>query len=177
MSVHVRIGAIALAAGLVLVVAFSVPGAGARTALQPCTGSRLTGSFWMIPGSAGAGNVVYRLRLVNASSQRCFVTGIPMLTLLDHAGHRLPTHARFAGSPGTLSAVIVPLAKGEAGSLTARFSPDVPGPGERTFGPCEKTSYQLLVARSGGGTLVVPITPATPVCEHGSLQLSVFTAH
>jgi hypothetical protein len=174
MSAHVRIGALAAAA--VLSVAFSAPALGAGAVVQPCKGSQLTGSFRVIPGSAGAGNIVYRLRVVNTTSQSCFVTGIPTLTLLDSAGHKLPTKVTFSGPPGTLSAVMVPLGKGKIGSLTVRFSPDVPGPGEQMTGPCEKTAYKLRVAPSGGGTLVAPIRPPTPVCEHGSLQLSVFTA-
>jgi hypothetical protein len=113
---------------------------------------------------------------VNTTTGRCFLTGIPRLRLLDHAGHTLPTNAVFGGRPGTLTAVIVPIGEGQAGTLTARFSPDVPGPGEQTSGPCEKTAARLLVAPSGGGSFTVPIAPATPVCEHGSMQLSVFTA-
>ena len=165
-----------MAAAALLTVAFSPPVLGAGTVMQPCKGSQLTGSFRVIPGSAGAGNIVYRLRVVNATSQNCFVTGIPTLTLLDSAGHKLPTKSTFSGPPGMLSAVIVPLGKGQIGSLTARFSPDVPGPSEQTSGPCEKTASKLRVAPSGGGTVVVAINPPTPVCEHGSLQLSVFTA-
>jgi hypothetical protein len=175
MSLQGRVGAVAAVAVLAVACSASVLGAGA--VLQPCKGSQLTGSFRVIPGSAGAGNIVYRLRVVNPTSQSCFVTGIPTLTLLDNAGYKLPTKSTFSGPPGTLAAVIVPLGKGKAASLTARFSPDIPGPGEQTTGPCEKTAYKLRVAPSGGASLVVPIAAPTPVCEHGSLQLTVFTAH
>jgi hypothetical protein len=75
-----------------------------------------------------------------------------------------------------LTAVMVRLAPGRSARATARFSPDVPGPGEQVTGPCERTSTGLRVAPSGGGTLVAPITPATPVCEHGGMSLSVLTA-
>jgi hypothetical protein len=173
MRPHLGIGALGAAAALAVVLA--APVLGARSSMQPCKGSQLTGSFKGIPRSAGAGNIVYRLRVVNTASQSCFVTGIPSLTLLDKAGRKLPTNARFSGPPGTLSAVVAPLGKGQAGSLTARFSPDVPGPGEQTTGACEKTAYKLRVTPSGGGSVVVGISPPTPVCEHGSLQLSVFT--
>ena len=136
----------------------------------------LTGTFKVIPDSPGAGNIVYRLRVKNSSKATCGVTGIPGLTLLDAAGKKLPTHARFSGMPGTLSAVLVTLKPGATATLTARFSPDVPGPGEPVSGrACERTAYKLRVAPSGGGSVVVPITPATPVCEHGGLQISVFT--
>jgi Protein of unknown function (DUF4232) len=141
-----------------------------------CTGSVLAGAFKAIPGSAGAGNIVYRLRVENTSKHACGVTGLPALTLLDSAGGKLPTRARFAGTPGTLTAVLVRLAPGGIATLTARFSPDIPGPGEPVSGrACEPTAYRLRVAPSGGGSVVVPISPATPVCEHGSLQIGVFT--
>jgi Protein of unknown function (DUF4232) len=141
-----------------------------------CTGGMLTGTFKVIPNSPGAGNIVYRLRLKNSSRATCGVTGLPALTLLDAAGRKLPTHARFSGTPGTLSAVLVTLKPGATATLTARFSPDVPGPGEPVSGrACERTAYKLRVAPSGGGSAVVPISPATPVCEHGGLQITVFT--
>ena len=98
------------------------------------------------------------------------------MTLLDAAGHKLPTSQSFAGRPGMLTAVMVPLTPGKGtATLTARFSPDVPGPGEPVAGrQCERTAYKLRVAPSGGGSVVVPISPPTPVCEHGGLQLTSF---
>jgi hypothetical protein len=166
---------------LVLVAAASL-GAGAGTASAgvaagppPCTGKALTGTFRVVPGSAGAGNITYALRLRNSSQATCFVTGIPGLTLLDGAGRRLPTQQAPA-HPGQLTAVMVRLAPGRAAVASARFSPDVPGPGETTTRACERTAYKLRVAPSGGGTLAAPITPPTPVCEHGAMTLSVLTA-
>jgi hypothetical protein len=32
------------------------------------------------------------------------------------------------------------------------------------------------VTANGGGTFVVPITPPTSVCEHGSLRMTLYTA-
>jgi hypothetical protein len=136
----------------------------------------LTGTFTGIRGSAGAGNIVYRLRVTNSSSEPCFVTGVPGLTLLDHVGHKLPTNARFGGKPGTLAAVVAPLAPGGSATLTARFSPDIPGHGEPQLKACEPTAHKLKVAPSGGGTVTVPISPPTPVCEHGSMSLTVFVS-
>jgi hypothetical protein len=169
----IRVALVVTAAAGALAGGASSPAA--RT-LGPCSGSMLTGSFRLIPGSPGAGNVVYRLKVAPAKGASCFVTGIPGLTLLDRKGHRLPTKATFAGRPGTLTAVMVPLSAGRSASLTARFSPDVPGPGEPAVGgACEPTAYKLRVTPSGGGSFVVPVSPATPVCEHGGLQISVFT--
>jgi hypothetical protein len=146
-------------------------------ASAPCTGSMLSGTFKVIPGSPGAGNIVYRLRVENISHAACFVTGLPGVSLLDAGGRKLPTKSIFAGRPGMLTAVMVPLAPGSGtAALTARFSPDVPGPGEPVSGrQCEPTAYKLRVTPSGGGSVVVRISPPTPVCEHGSLQLTSFT--
>ena len=155
--------------------ALAAPVSAANRASAPCTGSMLTGTFKVIPNSAGAGNIVYRLRVTDHSSQACFVTGLPVVTLLNAHGRKLPTRASFVGRPGMLTAIIVPLTTGSSATLTARFSPDVPGPGEPISGrQCEPTAYKLRVSPSGGGSVVVPITPPTPVCEHGSLQLTSF---
>jgi hypothetical protein len=173
MSMRSRIAALMLGAAVVL--AFGAAAGGAARANGPCTGSMLSGTFKTIPGSAGAGNISYKLVVHNSSTSACFVTGIPGVTLLDSRGKALPTHGSFAGPPGTLSAIMVALGPGQSAHLTASFSPDVPGPGEQTMGACEHTAYKLRVAPSGGGTVVAPITPPTPVCEHGALSLSVFT--
>jgi hypothetical protein len=54
-----------------------------QSAAAPCLASALTGSFAAVPGSAGAGNIVYRLRLTNQGDAECFVTGFPASVLLD----------------------------------------------------------------------------------------------
>jgi hypothetical protein len=157
-------------------VALGASGAAAsRAAISPCTGSDLSGSFRGVPNSAGAGNIVYALRLRNVSSSECFVTGIPGVTLLGRSGRKLPTHARPA-FPGALTAVLVRLQPGATAKATARFSPDVPGPGEPVKNPCEPKAYRLRVTPNGGGTLTVPIQPPTPVCEHGSMSFSALSA-
>src|SRR5689334_19924314 len=119
----------------------------------PCRAAQLTGTFAEVPGSAGAGNVVYALRLKNASSSTCTVTGIPGIALLDRSGRKLPTHP-FPAHPGALTAVLVRLAPGRTAVATARFSPDVPGPGEPVAGRnCEPAASTLLVRPNGGGAL------------------------
>jgi hypothetical protein len=139
---------------------------------SPCTAAQLAGTFRVVPGSAGAGNITYALRLRNTSARRCFVTGIPGLKLLDRAGKALPTHP-VPAHPGALAAVRVDLAPGKTATATARFSPDVPGTGEQTIGQCEPRAYTLRVAPTGAGTLRAPIQPPTPVCEHGGMTWSV----
>jgi hypothetical protein len=160
---------------LLLIAALAMLGASGASATTgpppPCEGQDLTGSFRVVPGSAGAGNIVYSLRLRNASHGICFVTGIPRVVLLDRHGTALPTQAS-PSFPGALTAIMVRLAPGKSAKATARFSPDVPGPGERVNGPCEPTAYKLRVSPTGGGSLIAPIAPPTAVCEHGAMTFS-----
>ncbi len=158
---------------LALVVLETSATAGARHASPSCTGAALTGRFAVIPGSAGAGNIVYALVLRNRSTRMCQVTGLPSVTLLGRTGRALPTHVR-AAFPNGLTAVLVRLAPGHSARATARFSPDVPGTGEQMSGPCEPKAYKVTVHAPGGGKAVVPVVPATPVCEHGQLQFSAY---
>jgi hypothetical protein len=145
--------------------------AGAQGRVAWCSGSDLTGRFAVVPGSAGAGNIVYRLTLTNRSQTTCALTGVPVVRLLAADGDPLPTKALPAGP--RMLAVLVRLAPGKTAWATARFSPDVPGPGEpATKGQCERTAAKLRVTARGGGATTVPIVPRTPVCEHGQLQLS-----
>lgn len=77
---------------------------------------------------------------------------------------------------GGLTAVRVVLRPGGRAKATARFSPDIPGPGEQADGPCERTAYRVRVTPPpGGGTLIAPVTPPTPVCEHGHMLLSALS--
>lgn len=141
----------------------------------PCTAARLAGTFAVVPGSPGAGNIVYALRLKNTSSAACTLTGIPDVTLLDRRGRKLPTHP-FPAQPGALTAVLVTLAPGKSAKATARFSPDVPGPGEPAAGTkCERTAWWFRVLAQGGGTTKVKLGPPTPVCEHGQLLFSGYS--
>ena len=139
-----------------------------------CTGGQLSGTFAVVPGSAGAGNIVYALVLRNRSSSTCRLTGLPVVRLLGRTARPLPTHVTPAFR-GALTAVLVTLAPGQRTKATARFSPDVPGPGEPTAGKqCEPTAFWLRVVARGGSATTVRVKPPTPVCEHGGLQFSVY---
>jgi hypothetical protein len=138
-----------------------------------CRAAQLAGRFAEIPGSAGAGNVVYALRLRNRSGETCFVSGLPIVTLVGKSGRALPTHP-VPAQPGAGTAVVVRLRPGERAEATARFSPDVPGPGEGGGPRCEPVAYGLRIRAPGGGSLLAPVLPPTPVCEHGGLQLSLY---
>ena len=141
----------------------------------PCGGNALSGTFAVVPGSAGAGQVSYRLRLANGSGTACTLSGLPAVELRDGSGTLLPTHVR-PSEPGQATAPLVTLAPGKAATADARFSPDVPGPTEQHPGACEPTAHVLRVTAPGGGSVDVPVEPPTSVCEQGSLELSVFTA-
>jgi hypothetical protein len=161
--VAASLGALVIAAG------------GPAAPVSPCTGSMLAGTFSVIPGSAGAGNIVYALRLRNRSRQTCFVSGLAGLRLLGKTGRAVPTHVEPAFRPG-LTAVRVLLRPGARAKATARFSPDVPGTNEPVFRQCEPTAYRVRVTPPPGrGTLIAPIVPPTPVCEHGHLSLSALS--
>ncbi len=163
---------IAVAGGIAAFAASTVTAAGSPA----CVGRDFTGTFAGVPGSAGAGSISYNLRLRNRSTRTCFVSGLPGLRLVGLHGKLLPTHVR-PSHPGALTAVRVDVRPGGYAAATARFSPDVPGVGEGGYGPCEPKSYRLRVTvPPGGGLVVVPIVPATPVCEHGGMVLSVLIA-
>jgi hypothetical protein len=138
-----------------------------------CTGDAMTGLFTVIPGSAGAGNIGYRLHVTNASPVACFVSGLPNAQLISTAGHDLPTNV-VPAQPGQATAARIVLQPGASATADARFSPDVPGGSEPTDAPCEPKAGTLRVAFAGA-PLDATVTPPTPVCERGTLQFSLFT--
>jgi hypothetical protein len=154
-------------------VALSASSAFGHRAVLSCAGDQLAGRFAVVYGSAGAGNIVYKLTLKNASATPCTVTGLPVGRLLGKAKQKLPTHVR-AAHPNQLTAILVTLAPGDSTYATARFSPDVPGVGEQTVGACEPNAYWFRVSAPGGGTATAKMLPPTPVCEHGTLSFSAY---
>ena len=141
--------------------------------LTRCRGAQLAGSFAVVPGSAGAGDIVYALKLKNTSATACAVTGLPMGRLLGRLKGPLPTHVR-AAFPGALTAILVKLQPGQSTRATARFSPDVAGTGEQMTGRCEPVAHWFRVAGQGGGWTLVKVVPPTSVCEHGRLSFSAY---
>jgi uncharacterized protein DUF4232 len=161
-----------LVAAVVVALAGAAGSRGSSVAF--CTGGQLSGTFKVVPNSPGAGNIVYKLTLTNHSSKTCAVTGLPMVRLVGRTGKLLPTHV-VPAFRGGLTAVLVRLSPGGSAKASARFSPDVPGPGEPVAGPrCEPVSYSMRVTARGGGVTKVAIKPPTPVCEHGQLQFSAY---
>jgi Protein of unknown function (DUF4232) len=156
--------------------ALALAGGGSSATVNPCVASQLAASFRVVPGSAGAGNIVYALRLRNRTGRTCFVSGLAGLRLLGKTGRALPTRVIRVLPPG-LKVVRVVLRPGRAAKADARFTPDVPGPGEPVTSQCEPTAYRIRVTPPpGGGTLVAPISPPTPVCVHGAIQLRPLSA-
>jgi Protein of unknown function (DUF4232) len=165
--------AVVLAAAAVLALAGAAGSRGSGIAF--CTGAQLSGTFKVVPGSAGAGNIVYKLTLTNHSARTCAVTGLPMVRLAGRTGKLLPTKV-VPAFRGGLTAVLVRLGPGGSAKANARFSPDVPGPGEPVSGTrCEPVAYWLRVTARSGGATKVAVKPPTPVCEHGTLQLSAYS--
>jgi hypothetical protein len=140
-----------------------------------CKGTQLEATFAAVPGSAGAGNITYKLVAKNISTHTCVVTGLPHGRLLGKTGKALPTTV-WPAKVGQLTAVLVTLKPGRSTFATARFSPDVPGPGEPVVGrACEPTAWFFRLQLAGGGTAKAKLAPPTPVCEHGRLFFSAYS--
>lgn len=137
---------------------------------KPCTGAELAGTFAVVPGSAGAGQIVYALTLKNTSSSACSLHGIPGGTLLGATGAALPTHVRSGGG----AAKRVVLQPGASAVAQARFSPTVAGQGDSQSGTCQPTAHTLQVTTTGGGVTDAAIKPPTSVCEQGTLNFEAF---
>jgi len=147
----------------------------AAPASAPCAASSLRGSFEVVQGSAGAGQVSYSLTLTNTGATACFVSGIPQVQLLGTTGRALPT-STSAAPPVPASPAKVSLQHGASAVAEARFSPDVNGTGDNAPGQCQPTATVMRVTAPGGGTLDAPIQPPTPVCERCSLHFKVFAS-
>jgi hypothetical protein len=136
-----------------------------------CT--RISGSFAAVPGSAGAGNVVYALRLRNKGTVACLLSRLPQVKLLAVAGKTpkaLPT--KVVADPRFRPKVFL-LRPGKSAAAQARFSPDVPGPGEAAAKRCEPVAHYAAVVVAGS-TVVMRVSPPTSVCEHGRLTFTPY---
>lgn len=133
-------------------------------ASNPCTAHDLTATFQVLPGSAGAGNIVYTLKVTNAAQGACTVHGVPAVTFLDAAGNAMPAHVSPPGGAGA----VVALQPGDSATSQIRFSPDVD--------PCDPgTATTVNVELPGSSVLATKIDPATRLCGAGSLQPSAFS--
>jgi hypothetical protein len=144
---------------------------GSAGSAGPCTGQQLTGTFAVVPGSAGAGQIEYELKLKNGSNTPCSLRGVPKALLLGVSGTALPTHVTSAGPGGASRVVLQP---GASAVADARLSPDVAGTGDSQSGTCQPKAHTLQVTANGGGVMDAPIKPPTSVCEQGSLNFKAF---
>jgi Protein of unknown function (DUF4232) len=168
--VHVLPGVVAA-----LAASIAAGAAGGQPAAPPCAGNQLAGRFAVVPNSGAAGSISYRLTLRNTSAATCSVTGLPLGRLLGRHRRPLPTHV-LAAHPGALTAVLVRLVPGDSTFAAARFSPNVPGPGEPIVkGSCEPRAYWFRVLPPGGGATLVKLAPPTPVCEHGTMSFTAYS--
>ena len=153
------------ALALSLALSLSVGSAGSA-GTSACTEAGLQGSFAEVEGSAGAGHIVYRLRLRNRTGATCQVPTHPALRLEDNHRHGLPTHPTFpsAHSP-TFN-----ISSHRAMIMRARFSPDIPSGGEPAH--CERVAHWLRVGLLAHGHITVPVEPPTRVCGHGAMEFS-----
>jgi hypothetical protein len=145
------------------------------SAAVACTGGDLSGSFDVVRGSAGAGQVSYALTLTNSSQSSCFVSGIPEVQLVGADGSVLPTQVS-AAHPGQGTAAKIALQPGQSATAQARFSPDVPGVGDRQGGQCQPKAATLRVTMPSGGAVAAPVRPPTSVCERGSLRFDLLAS-
>lgn len=142
---------------------------GSVTSARPCSGTDLSGTFTLVPGSAGAGQIAYTLTVKNTSPSPCSVHGAPQGTLLGVSGTALPTHVKPAGGGRRL--VLPP---GASATAQARFSPDVAGDGDSQSGACQPQAHTFQLTTEGGGVTEAGIKPPTSVCEQGTLHFEPF---
>ncbi len=154
--------------------------AAASGGVSRCHTSELSASYTVVPGSAGAGNISYNLRLTNTSTHQCTIYGFAGMLLLDANHKPLPTHVDWVS---LVPKRLVRLDPGGSAAATVRFSPDVPGVGDNGPAPpgkqwqCETTSYYTEVTAPDETTqLVTAVSPATPVCERGTMAASALVA-
>jgi Protein of unknown function (DUF4232) len=147
---------------------FAALAAPAGSQAGACSG--IGGRFSVVRGSAGAGNVVYALRLHNSGPHACLLPGLPRLRLLGAGGRKLPTNV--AADPRYKARPFV-LRPGKVATAKARFSPDVPGKGESTSKACEPVARTARVFVPGT-SVIVPLRPPTRVCEHGRLSFTPY---
>jgi hypothetical protein len=155
---------VAALAGAALPVGAGLTAAAAATAMAPCDAARLSATFTHIFGSNGAGNVAYQLTVVNRTRGGCSL-GRPTIHLLGRHGAGLPSHSTASGAR-------IVLAAGRRAGAAVRFTPDVPAATEHQRFPCEPLAYSVSVAFAGSpGRAIGPVTPATPVCQHGGMEI------
>jgi Protein of unknown function (DUF4232) len=169
-TVRIAVG-FALVLGLFAASAIAAGAMPRPARLSPCSDSDVAVSFGVVRGSQGAGQTSYALRVKNESSETCRTGGLPRLVLIGKDGAHLPTKVTIGCA--NCNAAVISLKPGISAWSEARFSPDVPGPGEdHPGGPCEPPAFAVRVTLPGTtGSVEGLIRPPTSVCSHGSIRL------
>ena len=145
-----------------------------------CHTPELSASYTVVADSAAAGSISYNLRLTNKSMHQCTIYGFAGMLLLDANHKPLPTKVQW---DSLVPKRLLRLNPGGSAAATVRFSPDVPGVGDNASAApgqqwtCEPTAYYTEVTPPDETTqLVTAVSPATPVCERGTMAVSAFVA-
>jgi hypothetical protein len=160
---HLRRRLVAICSVAAVAAAGALAASSATGSVANCGSAHLSVKMTVINGSAGAGHISYKLKLKNSGPGSCRVDKHPGLKLLKGNGAGLPTHVTKVGPNGSIL-----IKAGKSASAQLRFSPDIPGPGEPTHGSCEPAAHKIKVIAST--PTVGPVSPPTPVCEHGAIQ-------
>jgi hypothetical protein len=136
--------------------------------IPACRSADFTGQFSVIPGSAGAGHIEARLVLTNHTARTCRTGGYVGVGLVSATGASLPTKVV---RDTAIAAATLTVAPGASISALARFSPDIPGPGDSQTGACQPVAtHSLVIAPNDTSQISVP-GPQSSVCEQGTIDL------
>jgi len=155
--------AAAILAGIALTAGMLTAGNSAAFIL-PCSRDYLRVTMKHIPGSAGAGQTEYELRVENVTFSGCQISTHPGLELLEADGKPLPTHVTKSGPSG-----LITIYGHRTLAARLKLSPDIAGPGEPTSGRCEPEAHHVRVSLPRG-EVTAPVEPPTSVCEHGHIN-------
>jgi hypothetical protein len=156
--------ALGAAAALTSIAALAASTATATGSAPRCAPAHASAKMTQIPGSGSAGHIDYRLTIKNQGAAPCTLGNHPGLRLLKTNGQRLPTHVTKLGRQR-----LVTIMPGHSASARLHFSPDIPGPLEPVRGLCQPVAHKVRVFLTATKSVVGPVRPPTPVCEHGAI--------
>ena len=150
------------------------PSAGSSSAtaagIPRCHTRDLVGSFSVV-GSAGMGNIVYKITLTNTTPHSCTLYGYPGLLLLDVKHAALPTNVLWMPDP---TKHLITLAPGASASASDRFTLNVPSFGDNTALPpggvwvCQPTAVYIQITPPDETTHLVVKVTRRPRCARAA---------
>lgn len=132
-----------------------------------CEPGSLKGAFTLVPGGASAGHVVAQIMLTNDGASACTMSGYIGMQLLGSSGALLPTNV--VRVPGNEQVVALP--PGASAVVIAQFSPDMPGAGDATSGPCQPVATSTRVTPPDDTQYLVVPGPNSSVCQRGTINI------